>query len=830
MKFKTFATWTLALLVVAGGVYLLKPEVYTEYAPEWWAQWRGKEKLPGSAWADPEGLRDNLSGKILKAIGNDLSESNIKAFLLKPENRLMLAQWTVAQGELDSAELLKKDEEIRAKDISRLKETVARAESARPAGGGLLSAKAEHALKQQKEQLAEMEEEAMLPHSLLETVNTPGGSRLMEALGNDEAWMEQVAFSGESIRPGMAAAILSRMLDRKPTLAKASMERDIATATALEFAKANADEPKKSNWYQNRALERADFYTKAWKAGRLNPLFGTLPFWQRRMVCGCKGDNDFGSVESLEWALDNVNLPADQYGSCCWRCGYKLYNLYAQIIHNGEAYYGPFRDNYGRNSMHITYDVGGVCGGLSHFGAFAALAHGVPATTAGEPGHCSFVVRVGDEWRPAYSLTWNRRLHWRVWPGMSEYSSLHAACELYSPQQKDATERSRAYRVLGGIYATQKDLKRAGECYRKAAKAQPRDVVVWRDWAKMLNALAAEPDAAHAKAWDKLHETLCETLVKDYPGLAAAVLTQSVYPGLAAAMGEDAAALRAAILSFWKHLDGMGPDRWRVEELAHEQAKTLGIDTQGKDTDTLCALYGDILGAVASSTAYSPIILSWGNTLSSKLPEADQQKFLAAMLNGLGKGTGLTPEDRDKMLAPAILAAEQARDLTTFQAIGRMLSPAYKQSRDKLPEIKQSFPGKLASQGGLVWTSSTSKYEDPCGHWGLLEPGGGHFHTAKDTDAFVAVQLPRQVHVTGIILVATPGNRQRLGNMKVQVSETGKDGDWTDVAQLGPCKERVNAIDLGASLPLAKYVRIVRPGGPEFFHLNAIYVYGNPAA
>ena len=64
--------------------------------------------------------------------------------------------------------------------------------------------------------------------------------------------------------------------------------------------------------------------------------------------------------------------------------------------------------------------------------------------------------------------------------------------------------------------------------------------------------------------------------------------------------------------------------------------------------------------------------------------------------------------------------------------------------------------------------------------------------------------------------------------MKIQVSENGK--DWVDVHQFGNCTQRVMRADLTDKLPVAKYVRILRPGGPEFFHLNAVYVYGNQAA
>ncbi|MBR7109757.1 MAG: discoidin domain-containing protein, partial [Akkermansia sp.] len=89
-------------------------------------------------------------------------------------------------------------------------------------------------------------------------------------------------------------------------------------------------------------------------------------------------------------------------------------------------------------------------------------------------------------------------------------------------------------------------------------------------------------------------------------------------------------------------------------------------------------------------------------------------------------------------------------------------------------------------------------------------------------------QLPRQVNVTGVVLVANAGSQFRLNNIKVQVSEDGE--KWTDVHQFGPFQGNMMRVDLTEKLPLAKYVRILRPGGPEFFHLNGIYIYGNQAA
>jgi hypothetical protein len=188
----------------------------------------------------------------------------------------------------------------------------------------------------------------------------------------------------------------------------------------------------------------------------------------------------------------------------------------------------------------------------------------------------------------------------------------------------------------------------------------------------------------------------------------------------------------------------------------------------------------------------------------------------------------MTKEERIKLLSPIILAAEKSRDRVSFRSIANIITDMGHTNPDiKMPQF-EAFPGKLASENGMVWMSSTSKWDKPHEHAGLLTPQGGTFHTDKDKDAYVVVELPRQVNVTGVVLVTAPGNMHRHNNMKIQVSENGE--DWTDVHSFGPCKQRVMRSDLGGKLPVAKYVRILREGGPEFFHLNGIYIYGNQAA
>ena len=202
--------------------------------------------------------------------------------------------------------------------------------------------------------------------------------------------------------------------------------------------------------------------------------------------------------------------------------------------------------------------------------------------------------------------------------------------------------------------------------------------------------------------------------------------------------------------------------------------------------------------------------------------------MMKSMISAIG-GSSASPEERVKLLTPIILAAEKAGDITTFQSLAKMLPEEFTNPKEKIPAHKP-FPGKLMSKGGLIWTSSTSQWDKVCAHWGLLEPNvGGQFHTAKDNPAWVVVQLPRQAKITGVAAIAAPGQQNRFNDLKVQVSETGRDDDWKDVGVLS----KVGGQELRAEvtgMPTAKYVRILRPGGPDFFYLFGIYVYGEQAA
>ncbi len=823
---------TLSLIALVGGVltYEFKPSVFyalggvfaQDEAP---AAPEGKKKkkkkavkqptgpmpgfngssLKGEEWADNSTLQQRLGDAIVSKVdGTD--EAALKSFITKPENRLLLAQWHVANREgAINADALAKTRETITRDIEAREQKLAELK-AKPA-----SKEVREAISAETEALRNRRKE--LKYSLNASHLAASGAAFLSKATNNLEWMEQLAWSGECDNPGRALGIMQAIVERHPDATHNRVKREIAAAVAIEWAK--------SGWNFDKALARADYFIENWEEGRLHPIFDDLPFWQRRMVCGAKGNNGYGEAESLQWQLDNVSLPTEQYSGCCWQCAYRLNNLFGDSIH-GPMYYNPYAEVHGSNTALRTYDVGGVCGSLSHYGAFAAIANGVPAMTAGEPGHCAYIVRSNGKWQPGYSLSWKRGLHWTVWNNNHKFATLHMATELFSPEQEAKTRLADAQLTLARLHASRGEADKANALFTAALKTQPLSYAGWREYANFLKANKPQ-DAA---AWKALNSAMCETLVPRFPEVAAELMKGCVYPNVKA-LKLSGAEMMAFFGAFWEAVDGMGPDRWDIESLCGAQADTLK-QMGGKVENCNLALYKMALSDCAGKAPYAPVILSWGNGMAAKLSPEMQQKFFQATIEGLSKGGSMEAGARDKMLGQALAGAEKMRDRSSFQAIGRMLSDNYKKNR--LPKW-EPFPGKLASQGGLMYASS-SAHDDPPAHWGVLEPTGGRFHTASEVNPWVVVEMPKMIYITGVVAISTAGhNNRRLRDMKVQYSESGKDDDWHEAGAFpAPSTREVNRLDLRESKPRARFIRIIRGGGKDVFHLNGIFVYGEQAA
>lgn len=810
MKKTTVMVSMSILMAIAGGAaysFAEKPE-----AQKWCREAKVALGLGWKAedWKDLGKIRKHLSQEIEQSLKN-YKLSTVKDYVEDTSHRHLLALWKWSEAEKNALASEEGRAAARQRNVDGQQGQVDSLLNLR-SKMGTLTAKDEVRLKKARQRLAEVQAEAKHAHTLKQALASRKTSELFEMILNDPEWLDQLVNTGELVRPGEVLAVLASLYKEHPDMVKNTMVRDIATATALEFAR--------SSWEHNKAVERANFFITRWKKGMLNAVFDTLPFWERRMVCGAKADHYMGSVESYRWFNDNVRLPQEMYDGACWQCQYLTYNIYGDIVF-GPYYEEPFDDQYGPNRAQLTKEVGGVCGSLSHYGAYAAVANGVPASTMGEPGHCAYVVKIGDTWRPSYSLSWQKSLHWQPWAGIEEFTSLEIASALYADKAKQDRQVSQAYDILTtlpGDKARAQVLKN----YEQAVKAQPRNISAWRSYINYLNGEVK----GEMKEWQKLHNLLSDHLAEKQPAMAAVLLTRFVYPGIAQCTTGTAAERLAMVERFWKNVKGMGADRWDVEGLLNRQKEMVC----GKEnTDQIFPLYQKLLTLMVSNKEYAPIFLTWGNGVADQLKGEDRTRMMAAMLEGIGGGTAAN--ERAALLAPIILSAEKSQDITTFRALARMVPDEFKNPAEKLP-THQPFEGRLMSQEGMLWASSTSGWDKVCAHWGVLDPEvGGQFHTEAERDAWVVVCLPRQTHVNGVVAVGHPSSDGLLQGMKLQVSETGNADDWKDVAQFNMEQTRVHRADTTAAKPRAKYIRILRPReNPEVFHLMGLFVYGEPAA
>ncbi|MBR6576221.1 MAG: discoidin domain-containing protein, partial [Akkermansia sp.] len=516
----------------------------------------------------------------------------------------------------------------------------------------------------------------------------------------------------------------------------------------------------------------------------------------------------------------------ERYMGSPHRLGYRLYNLYGDSIH-GSAYYMPWEHLYGGNHFTKSLYVGCVCGGISHFGAFAALANGVPSLTCGEPGHCAYVLWVNGKWVPGNSVSWERGLHWQPVLNMwSAFSSLHLGSELYTKLDAD-THASNTYRVLAHHAASTKKDKLAINYFKDATTAQPINIGVWQEYNNYLTANKGDD----MKLLCEMQDNLCYTVAPRYPEVISEFLAHWVYPKMKAAK-LPVAELMTRYHVFWNNVAQMGPERWRIEKFGRRQIELLqyqdppdGKEIPPPDPKLALPVFNLMMNNLASKSDYLPVVIGWGEEMAKGLG-GTHASTIATLSKEIAKtGTGaMGGGDNTKVTGQLMMSAAKSKDIATFQRLGANSADQVETPAD-MPELPE-MPGKLLSADGLLATSSTCNHDSPVSHWGVIRPSGGRFHTDKDENAWASVMMPKPGYVNGVVIVTNGGNHQRLNNMVVQISDDGE--SWSTIKELGECKQRVIRLDFQERL--GRHVRILRKGGPEYFHLNGIYVYGRDAA
>ncbi|MFI3243974.1 MAG: hypothetical protein R3Y56_06960 [Akkermansia sp.] len=726
-----------------------------------------------------------------------------KKLQASPELQLRLMQWQLLTNAVESEKGLSKyrsdQEALLAKSLKEIEEMKGQ------------DAKAD-AMAAKIKQVEVIKAQIALPISWKELFEDKTAATVFQAVNADADFLSDVFYSGEAPAVVRMMTIFSRLVAQDSDLLKAGRRRDIAQAIAMEYAR--------FNWDADVAVKRGQFFLRYFDEGRFHRVSKQVSMPLVRLWVGAKGNHNSMSVSSMQWYVDNAHMPQKYYtgfkgqGAICWRCGWRRNNLIGDSIHRN--YYETYTKGYGDNFARQTLDLGGVCGAISSFGAGCALGNGIPAMTMGEPGHCAYTILVDGKWMPAYSLSWKRNLHWQHWDGVNFFSSLQMAHDMYNTKSQ-AAKTTQALQLCAAATCLEKnkDAGKVSDLYQVAIKLQPNSYPIYRDYLAFLD---AHPQGNTAAV---VLKDMCQSLTKEYPEMAAFILQKNGMPVLDKANAN----VRTVIATdFWRACEGESIAPWDMTAYLSAQADWIG-KAEGKPNVNIVKFYGKLLAAVIKKEELTPAVMSWASTWSQKQDKRTQEEMSKTTMSVL-KAAASKGISMDVMLAKAILNAEATDDIDSFITLNKMVDED-KRYEGKMPEF-EPFPGELISAGGLVRMSSTiDKHDTPLKHAGLLDLRGGKFHTGKDKDAYVVVQMPRIAQVSGLVFIGTPNQRGRLKNIKVQVSETGADGSWEDVHDCGDATpDRVNRIDLSQKKPRARFVRLLRVGGPEFFHLNGIYIYG----
>ncbi len=647
---------------------------------------------------------------------------------------------------------------------------------------------------------------------LREVAKQHNGAEMLAELTSDLEWMSGLLYSGPTRNMDKALLNLALLYSRYTDDMGDPVARRIATTAAIEFAR--------EGWGQREMEDRYIYYYSSYKLGKLNRLFNDLQYWETRLVTGCAepGQSGWGSVRSMTWERDNVRLPAEGYLDAAYQIEYRLRNIAGDSVFD-DKYLAPILKYTNNTTAWAHREIGGVCGALSHYGAYAALAAGVPAMTMGEPGHCAYTVRVNGKWEKGNSIYWQHGLHKTFWKEYS-WDFLVLMQKLY--EDRYMTLVSDQLVALGDLYSARRKMLAASRCYEDAVAVQPMN---WPAWLRALGYLKLKNGQDAAK-WTELHDRVVETLAAEFHHAAATMLSKYIYPNLFTLV-KDRKVQNKLFDAFFAQCKGYGHNRWDVAPLL--SAQMAGCTTPEEKFDYM----KDALRTLMGNPAYAGSVLSWGLDAIATMQgdEAMKEKFTDLIINALSKArTSRKEVDATwAALGEAITAAADLGDRRTFQAIGKLAS---RKCKAKFPKNKfriRPIPGKIVSQTGLLTTKtelSGAPAQQACLHWAVLQKHGGAMPCKFEGEGDnIAIELENEAEINGVVCIFE-GKLKTDRDYVVDVSANGQ--NWTTVARVRPESDSMIRVDCRAQQKTARFVRLWRDGDKYEPTIKAFYVYGKP--
>lgn len=638
-----------------------------------------------------------------------------------------------------------------------------------------------------------------------------GGTMLMD-LTSDLDWMTGVMFSGPTDRLGQGLQYLAAIYTNFSEDMKDPTVRRIAATTAMEFAR--------ERYSEKDMLARFTYYHSSYADGKLNVIFDKLQYWDTRIVTGCRDPHGWGSPQSLAWQRDNVRLPVEGYLGACTQLVYRLRNVAGDSVFSAD-YLGPILKYTNNTTAWAHREIGGVCGACSHYGAYGALAAGIPAMAMGEPGHCAYAVRVGDEWKKSFSIYWQHGMHKTFW-GLHDWDFLILMQDLYSDRYK--TLVSDQLVALGELLASRRMTKSAIECFDAAVVAQPLNWPAWVAHAGYLKQKAPK----NKEKWKEMHDRVVETLGEKFHNCAANMLSRYVYPHLLP-LEPNRRARNKMFDAFFKQCKDFGTNRWDVAPLLNSHMAGC------PDSKEQIAYMKEALKTLMDKPDYSGSVLAWGLDYIASLPgtdaenEALQEEFSELIIKTLSRAraTKKTIDATWGALGEAIYTAGKNKDKRTFQAIGKL---ALRKCKKMFPKNKfkfRGFPGRIVSAKGLILSSTTpteAQIAQACLHWGVLQKTGGNIPCKFEGEgACMRIELESNAQLSGVVCLFGEAARNDRP-FHIAVSDDGN--NWENVRAGCEVAGAVLRCDLRKVAPCARFVRLTREGDKWESSIVGFYVYG----
>ncbi len=557
----------------------------------------------------------------------------------------------------------------------------------------------------------------------------------------------------------------------------------------------------------NNPVWRYEFFQEQAAKGRLHPNYKNLRPWELRFTVAIPGQD--WDDRSFSWCADNINIPWDRYGWACWAAVYTDPSKFGDSVQSGE--YGmPFSSESAAESTHVN---GGVCGAMSHLGAFAAMSHGIPAYTCGQPGHCAYAYRTErGKWVGGFGGP-DGGMHNHIFGSEAPTSYL-----LMESVFADDATIAKAYRQSFCARAIEATGDKAGaeKMWKEALSTSPLHPF----FRSQLHRLMLERSANAEEVFDYLHTT-----IPAYQG-----------NGISAA-------------NMLKDLDSVlsGMNNKQKLILFRDLHRVIATTQTSWATDVgpMFGKHADMLSAGAArerymSDAFSTYMKAGNGVIFGKALEWAVKEFVekgqaetfsrafvkAAESSADSQQSGDAAAAMKAAYNKAILAAEQARSAPAFQMLADAAEKAFgrETAAGKLTKVGE-MRGKPAAPRGMFRISTTNRWDKPYTHRDIMTVDGGQSHTEAEQKPNFIVEVARPGILTGCIIRKSDGSEERMRKAVVYTSSDG--ATWMKKAETDNMpKEWAVTFPEGTQGKWVK-LEIDNGEGKNFAHLSHFVVFVN---